>query len=214
MGWLRLVGSLRLYVSFAKEPYKRDDILQKRHVILRSLLIVATHYPSRASNSLEVKIRFAEMEKCVRESEARLSQFVKSAVTRALRRHLEKAFCTFRWVVSLESGLLRRTLRRIQQCRLRWFCVWWVCGCARTHALKHVHTRTHTHVLFLFIFHFLALSLSRSLVLSFSRSLVLSLYLSPPLSLARSLPLSLSPSSLTHTHTHTRISDKRSRPSS
>ena len=29
-------------VSFAKEPYKRDDILQKRLIILRSLLIVAT----------------------------------------------------------------------------------------------------------------------------------------------------------------------------
>ena len=25
-----LVGSLKLYVSFAKDPYKRDDILQKR----------------------------------------------------------------------------------------------------------------------------------------------------------------------------------------
>jgi len=29
MGWLRLVGSLKLKVSFVKEPYKRDDILQK-----------------------------------------------------------------------------------------------------------------------------------------------------------------------------------------
>ena len=29
MGWLQLVGSLKLYVSCAKEPYKRDDILQK-----------------------------------------------------------------------------------------------------------------------------------------------------------------------------------------
>ena len=29
-GWLRLVGSLKLQVSFAKEPYKRDDILQKK----------------------------------------------------------------------------------------------------------------------------------------------------------------------------------------
>jgi len=37
-----LVGSLKLQVSFAKEPYKRDDILQKRLMILRSLLIVAT----------------------------------------------------------------------------------------------------------------------------------------------------------------------------
>ena len=42
MAWLRLVGSLNLQVSFAKEPYKRDDILQKRPVIFRSLLIVAT----------------------------------------------------------------------------------------------------------------------------------------------------------------------------
>jgi len=42
MGWLRLVGSFKLWVSFAKEPYKRDDILQKIPVILRSLLIVAT----------------------------------------------------------------------------------------------------------------------------------------------------------------------------
>jgi len=44
MGWLRLVGSSILQVSFAKEPYKRDDILQKRPMILRSLLIVATPY--------------------------------------------------------------------------------------------------------------------------------------------------------------------------
>jgi len=42
MGWLRLVGFLKLQISFAKEPYKRDTILQKRPVILRSLLIVAT----------------------------------------------------------------------------------------------------------------------------------------------------------------------------
>jgi len=40
MGWLRLAarGSLKLQVSFAKEPYKRDYILQKRPIILRSLL--------------------------------------------------------------------------------------------------------------------------------------------------------------------------------
>ena len=32
-GWRRLVGSLKLQVSCAKETYKRDDILQKRPVI-------------------------------------------------------------------------------------------------------------------------------------------------------------------------------------
>ena len=36
---------LKLYVSFAKEPFKRDDILRTRPIILRSLLIVATPYP-------------------------------------------------------------------------------------------------------------------------------------------------------------------------
>jgi len=41
MGWLRLVGSSKLLVSFAKEPYKRDYILQKRPIISRSLPIVA-----------------------------------------------------------------------------------------------------------------------------------------------------------------------------
>ena len=44
MGLLRLVGSWKLYVSFAKEPYKRDYILQKRPIILRSLQVVATPY--------------------------------------------------------------------------------------------------------------------------------------------------------------------------
>jgi len=33
MGWLRLVGSIKLQVSSAKEPYKRDHILSKRPVI-------------------------------------------------------------------------------------------------------------------------------------------------------------------------------------
>ena len=33
MGWLRLVGSLKLQVSFAKEPYKTGYILQKRPTI-------------------------------------------------------------------------------------------------------------------------------------------------------------------------------------
>jgi len=47
MGWLRLVGSLKLYVSFAKEPYKWDYILQKKPIISRSLPIVATPYRVR-----------------------------------------------------------------------------------------------------------------------------------------------------------------------
>ena len=60
MGWLQLVGSLKLQVSFAKEPCKRDYILQKRPVILRSLLIVATPQalgPHAHTHELERKYR-------------------------------------------------------------------------------------------------------------------------------------------------------------
>jgi len=53
MGWLGLVGSLNLHVSSAKEPYQRDDILQKRPIILRSLLIVATPYQSTSQCKYE-----------------------------------------------------------------------------------------------------------------------------------------------------------------
>jgi len=56
MGWLRLVGSLKLWVSFAKEPYKRDIILQKRPIILRSLLIVATPYSMSSHEWLWVSL--------------------------------------------------------------------------------------------------------------------------------------------------------------
>jgi len=42
--WLWLVRSIKLYVSFAKEPYKRDNILQKRQIIQSILLTVATPY--------------------------------------------------------------------------------------------------------------------------------------------------------------------------
>jgi len=44
MGWLWLVGSIKLQVSFAKEPYKRDGILQKRPLVYSILLTVATPY--------------------------------------------------------------------------------------------------------------------------------------------------------------------------
>jgi len=54
MGWLRLVGSLKSLVSFAKEPYKRDNIPQKRPTILRSLLIVATPQ----FNSVQLSIQY------------------------------------------------------------------------------------------------------------------------------------------------------------
>jgi len=44
MRWLRLVGSLKWYVSSAEYHLFYRALLQKRHTILRSLLIVATPY--------------------------------------------------------------------------------------------------------------------------------------------------------------------------
>jgi len=44
MGWLRLVGSLKLQVSFSKYSFFYKALLKKRPTILRSLLIVATPY--------------------------------------------------------------------------------------------------------------------------------------------------------------------------
>jgi len=41
MGWLRLVGSLKLYVSFAEYCFFYRALLQKRRIVSRSLLIVA-----------------------------------------------------------------------------------------------------------------------------------------------------------------------------
>ena len=46
MGWLRLVGSLKLQVAFAEYSLFYRSLLQKRPMILRSLLIVATPYDS------------------------------------------------------------------------------------------------------------------------------------------------------------------------
>ena len=44
MGWLRLVGSIKLQVSFAEYCLFHRGLLQKRPIILWSLLIEATQY--------------------------------------------------------------------------------------------------------------------------------------------------------------------------
>ena len=44
MGWLRLVGSLKSQVSFAEYRLFHRALLQKRHIVFRGLLTVATPY--------------------------------------------------------------------------------------------------------------------------------------------------------------------------
>ena len=69
MGWLRWVGSIKLQVSFAEYHLFYRALLQKRPIILRSLLIVATPYVhikkyvvlprhSVAISMLQLKIEF------------------------------------------------------------------------------------------------------------------------------------------------------------
>jgi len=53
---IRLVGSLKTQVSFAKEPYKKDDILQKRLMFLRTPLIIAIHLNRVLLNQLKTTV--------------------------------------------------------------------------------------------------------------------------------------------------------------
>ena len=60
MEWLRLVGSLKLQVSFAEYRLFYSALLQKRPIILRSLLIVATSYPvKRDTNKIIWKLLYS-----------------------------------------------------------------------------------------------------------------------------------------------------------
>ena len=56
MGWLRLVGSLKLYVCFAEYRLFYRALLQKRPVFLRSLLVVAT--PGYMQNKMLSYIKY------------------------------------------------------------------------------------------------------------------------------------------------------------
>jgi len=55
MGWLRLVGSLKLQVSFAEYSLFYWALLQKRSIILRNLLIEATPYFTHTPRKQERK---------------------------------------------------------------------------------------------------------------------------------------------------------------
>jgi len=56
MGWLRVVGSLKFQVSFAEYRLFYRALLQKRPVILRSLLIVVAPYLQVRAVSRQVKL--------------------------------------------------------------------------------------------------------------------------------------------------------------
>jgi len=59
-GWLRLVGSLKLYISFAEYRLFYRALLQKRPIILRSLLTEATPYLKYTSDIQPIADRVAQ----------------------------------------------------------------------------------------------------------------------------------------------------------
>jgi len=69
MGWLRLVGSLKLQVSFAGYSLFYRALLKKRPIILRSLLIVATPYMCRTYQSRHLRPQVSDLSPQVNPSE-------------------------------------------------------------------------------------------------------------------------------------------------
>jgi len=64
MRWLMLVGSIKLQISFTKEPHKRDAILQKRPIIL-SMSFLARPSPQTMGwlmlvASIKLQVSFAK----------------------------------------------------------------------------------------------------------------------------------------------------------
>jgi len=62
MWWLRLVGSLKLQVSFAEYRLFDRAFLQKRPIILRSLLIEATPYVYQEDTHVYARVYVYEKE--------------------------------------------------------------------------------------------------------------------------------------------------------
>jgi len=58
MGWLRLVGSIKLQVSFAEYSFFYRALLQKRPGVLRSLQVVATPYSIYSSHPVTQSITY------------------------------------------------------------------------------------------------------------------------------------------------------------
>jgi len=93
MGWLRFVGSLRLYVSFAEYSLFYRSLLQKRPITLRSLLIEATPYPpTTAAVCFDFSIHLYEILK------SQLATVAVCVAVCVLQRVLQ---CVLHWLQSL-----------------------------------------------------------------------------------------------------------------
>jgi len=131
MGWLRLVGSLKLQVSFATEPYKRDYILQKSFIIVRSLRIVPTPYHVLECVVTHSYVRY----ECAFAKEPYKRDYI-----------LQKRR------LILRSLLIVATPYHELECVVTHLCVWYECAfdllyvSTHTHARAPTHTHTHTYM--------------------------------------------------------------------
>jgi len=119
MGWLWLVGSFKLHVSFAEYSLVYRARLQKRPVILRSLLIVAIPFLFRCSTCRDVHSFLAEKILCGTYAGRHTHAYICDTHTYFLRTHTHTSML---YIFAMFSN--------------------------GTHAKQHIthtHTNTHTH---------------------------------------------------------------------
>jgi len=101
MGWLPLVGSLKLEVSFAECHLFYRALMQKRPILLRSLLVIATTYVSQSSSPLKE----LPVNSCASTSESRSltsnSRVITAVVTARLHIHNPRFLSSFKLVSPL-----------------------------------------------------------------------------------------------------------------
>ena len=150
MDWSRLVvRSLQLQVSFANEPYKRDYILRKRPIILRSLLIVWLGHVTDMDGSYHTYERYQRQY-----AWHRLMQGSRHTCTWVMAHgwmsgltHMYESCHTYVWVMShicstrdtAMQCVLQCVLQRVLQCVLPWV-VSHICMSHVTHQVELWHT--------------------------------------------------------------------------
>jgi len=110
MGWLRLVGSLKLQVSFAEyHPFYRA-LLQKRPIILRSLLIVATPYHTIYHLNI--------MDSSIQPTGERVNKYAQSHVVirRTYRKHYHSHITSYIYALLVTNSVIQPMRDRVSTC--------------------------------------------------------------------------------------------------
>ena len=138
MGWLWLVGSWNQQVSFAKEPYKRDYVLQKRPVISRSLLIVATQHTHTHTRTQTHAHKHAEKSHSV--------LWTVEPVPRMRPRHPCHTYISHVTHTSAMSHIHQPYHTHIIMSHIHHLCHTYISHVTHTSAMSHIHGACHTHI--------------------------------------------------------------------